>query len=128
MKIKAHTGLEQSEYDKIVQIAEKKYDGNFSLALRKIILSGLDDYKLKQSDTFFADSLPQAMHVLTYQLRCDEDYKQSWVANIAMAFQDTFRNYMGTRGRNEAIDALHAISNDAAKSFISNLTQTNGGN
>lgn len=88
-----------------------------------------------EDDPHFVNSLPQAMHVFTYQLRCDDDYRRTWVANIAMAFQDAFWQYMD--GKRLSIDfksdehgkeRIHTIANDAAEQFIKNLTRTETGN
>jgi len=105
-------------------------------ALMLLIVDRKEYDKLKNGDDWtFVDGLPQAVHVLTYQLRCDDEYKQTWIANIAMAFQDAFWQYM--KGKTLSIDfntdehgreRIHTISNEAAKQFISNLTQTNAGN
>lgn len=76
-------------------------------------------------DTFFKDSLPQAMHVLNYNLRCDESYRERWIANIAMAFQDAFANRLSADEYGK--EMVHTIANEAAKRFIGILTQTNAG-
>lgn len=69
----------------------------------------------------FEDNKIPCTMPLIHQLKTDPDYHESWKANIAMAFQDTFNNYMGTFGRNEAVDAIHQVSNTAAEHFLNIL-------
>jgi predicted membrane protein len=67
-------------------------------------------------------TIKEAIDVLTNELKTDAGYRQSWVANIAMAFYDAcvwddldiehFR--------------LHKLSNDAAEHFISMLCRGGG--
>jgi hypothetical protein len=72
---------------------------------------------------------------LSKKLLDDESYGYSWVANIAMAFQDMHSRYINqqrlpfitkeyfTKGLSN--EALHFISNEAARLFLKNLTGTN---
>lgn len=79
-------------------------------------------------DTFFVDSLPQAVHVLSYNLRCDEGYRETWQANIAMAFQDAYKEYFSplTEDSGEVHEDLqiHHIANNAATHFLNSLVST----
>lgn len=76
-----------------------------------------------EDDPHFVNSLPQAIHVLTYQLRCDDAYRESWKSNIAMAFYDAYSQQM--KELNEPVpELLHKIANDAADYFLGNLTRT----
>lgn len=84
-----------------------------------------------EDDPHFVNSLPQAMHVFTYQLRCDDDYRRTWVANIAMAFQDAYAQYQTQVDEQQPVMSktdIHTISNDAAEQFIKNLTRTEAAN
>lgn len=97
-------------------------------ALMLLIIDLAEYDKLKNGDDWtFVDNLPQAVHVLTYQLRCDNDYRKTWQDNIAMAFKDAFKNYMETNGTNEAVDSIHRIANNAADNFLNTLTATHAG-
>lgn len=59
-------------------------------------------------------NLEQAIKVLCQELVTDNDYWQTWVSNIAMAFQDEFyQSYLH--------EGIHEISNNAAKRFLENL-------
>jgi hypothetical protein len=102
-------------------------------ALMLLIIDRKEYDTLKNGDDWtFVDNLPQAVHILTYQLRCDEDYKQSWIANITMSFKDAYQQYFASltedSGEIHEDIIIHHIANNAAKQFISNFTQTNAGN
>lgn len=58
---------------------------------------------------------------LVSALKNDPGYRESWQANIAMAFVDTFNSFMGKYGRNEAIAGVHAVANEAAANFLNSL-------
>lgn len=60
------------------------------------------------------NKVPEALDILKEALIKDEGYFISWKANIAMAFQDEFRNNFNHKG-------LHKISNDAALVFMNRL-------
>ena len=53
----------------------------------------------------------QAVDHLCKQLVADKGYWTSWVANIAMSFQDEFREHHKMKG-------IWEISNDAAERFL----------
>ena len=67
--------------------------------------------------------LQEAIAVLIQALKTDKMYRQGWVANIAMAYQDQeadyFREYPGKKilGHSDR----HKIANDAAERFINQL-------
>ncbi len=66
--------------------------------------------------------LHEAVRVLKKALKNDEDYKQSWVANIAVVFQDhVYRYKKATKRRELNIEEIHKISNEAAEAFINTL-------
>ena len=48
---------------------------------------------------------------LVKALKTDKAYQETWIANIAMAFQDEYR-------RSHQHNGVHYISNKAAKNFI----------
>ena len=56
----------------------------------------------------------EAIDHLRKVLKEDESYRQTWVANIAVAFQDEFHYSRKHSG-------IHEISNKAAERFLSNL-------
>ena len=56
----------------------------------------------------------QAVKVLVEALNDDKDYRRSWSANIAMAFQDEFDEFHKHNG-------VHYISNKAAERFLDML-------
>jgi hypothetical protein len=63
--------------------------------------------------------LQTALKIVTDELKNDKEFRQSWVANIAMAYKDTRKQYQKKAGKkflNLADD--HIISNDAAEHFI----------
>lgn len=60
--------------------------------------------------------LQEAIKVLSEALKNDEGYRQAWIANIAMPFQDNVARDWRHKG-------IHEISNNAAEEFINNLTR-----
>lgn len=58
-----------------------------------------------------SDELQNAVKVLVKHLREDEGYRISWVANIAVPFQNAFHEHHRTKG-------VHEISNIAANMFL----------
>ena len=67
-------------------------------------------------------NIQKAVEKIQETLREDKEYREVWKANIAMAFQDEFKNYVENKvGRNKAPDYIHEISNQAADRFIDNL-------
>lgn len=70
-----------------------------------------------------------AMNVVCAAIREDEGYRISWQANIAMAFKDSMEQE-GTHSPNPGNHSilvtramLHKIANDAADTFLNNLTR-----
>ena len=59
--------------------------------------------------------LRKAMEIVCKAIKSDEGYRMSWVANIAMAFQDESDSSNNL--------SMHEISNNAAKRFLDNLTR-----
>lgn len=70
--------------------------------------------------------VPTAMSVILKALREDEAYRESWKANIAMAFKDaTCRHYKEEIEEDDSgfdHDTLHHIANQAADNFLNQLT------
>lgn len=97
----------------------------------QLLIIDIDEYNVVKAgdDTFFKDSLPQALHVLNYNLRCEEEYRRSWTDNIAMAFQDAFWRHMEPviHSNDAGKQRIRNIANEAAEHFIGTLTQTNAG-
>ena len=56
---------------------------------------------------------PQAINTIQSALLSDEEYRQTWVANIAMAIHDT---------RREPGEGLHAWRQRCAETFLRYLT------
>lgn len=69
------------------------------------------------------DELPMAIRVLSDNLVTDEAYRESWIANIAMAYKDAEAQY---RQKHKLITFLnkehrHKIANQAAYNFINQI-------
>ncbi len=61
---------------------------------------------------------------LTDKLKNDKQYHESWKANIAMSYKDTYAQYKKESGRNVMNkEDLHIIANKAAESFLDLLCQ-----
>lgn len=59
------------------------------------------------------------MKELTTKLKKDKQLNESWKANIAMAYIDTYAQYKKESGRNVMNkEDLHIIANKAAESFL----------
>ena len=56
----------------------------------------------------------EAVEILVKALKEDADYRESWKANIAMAFKDTYDNA-------DIMDEIHTIANAAADNFLNLL-------
>lgn len=63
--------------------------------------------------------LQAAVETLVRHLENDDGYRLSWVANIAVAFQDEM--YKCSPVFHSHMDAIHQASNKAAESFLRNL-------
>lgn len=61
----------------------------------------------------------EAIDKVCKELLEDIQYKEAWIANIAMAFKD---EWMHDQGYDYCPDYIHEISNKAAEYFINNLT------
>jgi len=77
-----------------------------------------DDLESRQVDGVVINFLPDAVETVTKAIREDKELYIAYQANIAMSFQDEFRRQMGQIGRNEAIENIHQIANNAAKNFL----------
>lgn len=61
-----------------------------------------------------AEETKQAVETLVKALKEDPDYRESWKANIAMAFKDAYDNA-------DVMDEIHTIANTAADNFLNIL-------
>ena len=67
-----------------------------------------------------------AINHLSAEFKNDPAYRQGWEANLAMAFYDTARQYRKKAGRKYlTLVDIHRIGNQAAGSFIDNLSKDN---
>lgn len=60
--------------------------------------------------------------VVLEAIESDEDYRQGWLANIAMAFQDQHTLVQHQFYDSHMLEDLHTMSNRAALQFLRNLT------
>ena len=73
--------------------------------------------------------IEEALKVLSKELKEDPDYRNTWVANIAMAFKDEveLNGIHAPNKENHSIlmtrEMLHKIANDGADKFLNILTQ-----
>ena len=61
----------------------------------------------------------EAIKHLTKQLKKDAGYRESWKANIAMAFKD--RHYQYKKEKNKKLlsnEDIHIVANEAAEYFL----------
>jgi len=65
----------------------------------------------------------EAIHTLSQALREDEGYRQSWVANIAMAYMDSEHWFREENNKNGYLSKQdrREIANTAAEYFVQNL-------
>ena len=64
-------------------------------------------------------NIQKAVEKIQETLKEDKEYREVWKANIAMAFQDEFKDWVERKvGRNKAPDHIHEISNKAADRFV----------
>lgn len=63
--------------------------------------------------------LKKAIKVLTDRMKNDEDYREGWIANIAMAYKDNEHWYKNKTGKKYLnYKDKHIIANDAAEHFL----------
>jgi hypothetical protein len=55
---------------------------------------------------------------LIEKLKSDSDYRYSWQANIAVAYQDAYHWHKEKTGKEPSKDDIHEISNIAANHFL----------
>lgn len=68
--------------------------------------------------------LETAINTIKKALKEDKGYRESWKANIAVAFQDEFGNWRDNNaGINASNEDIHKISNIAANRFLEKLAQ-----
>ena len=64
-------------------------------------------------------STKDAIKQITTKLKKDKNYRESWSANIAMAFKDNYRQYKSKTGKKAlSFEDIHEISNNAAEYFL----------
>ena len=63
-------------------------------------------------------STAKVVEILSSRLLNDKEYRMSWIANIAIAFQDTYA-IETAQGNHD----IHDISNKAAEDFLNLLTR-----
>jgi len=67
--------------------------------------------------------IEDAIDNLIYALNEDNDYRESWKANIAMAYKDNYHWYKEKTGKTVMNkEDLHIIANNAADYFLKQLT------
>lgn len=63
--------------------------------------------------------LKEAISKITTELKSDISYRESWKANIAMAYKDCERWYKEKTGKKRLNkEDAHIIANDAAEHFL----------
>ena len=66
--------------------------------------------------------LAKAVRIVIENLKADDDYRMSWVANIAVTFQDHVSRYKKANKKRELNRAdIHKISNESAEAFLKTL-------
>ena len=61
----------------------------------------------------------EALSHITKQLKTDKGYRESWKANIAMAYKDNWHWYKKKTGKNVMNrEDRHIIANNAAEYFL----------
>lgn len=76
---------------------------------------------LSVEETNKSVTVPAAVMTLIEALESDPEYRVSWQANIAMAFQDAYAQYQNTVDEQHQVMSktdIHAISNEAANNFL----------
>jgi hypothetical protein len=71
-----------------------------------------------------SENLKKAVKTLTDEIQKDKDYRESWKANIAMAYIDAEKQYREeTRKAPNALNGQdkHTIANNAADNFLTML-------
>jgi len=78
-------------------------------------------YKMQEwiTETTETTALSDAMKIVTQEIKEDAGYRQTWKANIAMAFQDEFERQVETDTNKKGL--LHVIANQAADNFLDTL-------
>lgn len=66
-----------------------------------------------------SNKLPEAITELVQALKSDKDYRLSWSANIAMAFNDSYRQYAKEHNKKQMNrEDIHKIANTASEYFL----------
>lgn len=94
--------------------SEGRVTGDLELELKGALSLFFSAKKDKQKQ----EKLKEAVAILIEVLKYDEGYRESWKANIAMAFKD---EYQMTPGIGKA--SINEIANQAADNFLKLLCQ-----
>lgn len=112
--------LVKNSIGKLLTIDMKQVPKDFNVHKFIKIAQKCDVYPIQKDIT-----LEEAIEVLCNALKEDSSYYISWQANIAMAFQDEFKNqekyHNGFTRWLFLENGLHTISNEAAKNFLNSL-------
>lgn len=63
-------------------------------------------------------TLKSALAVVTANLKKDKEYRESWKANIAMAFKDRVAKHKNDNPGDVIEMDVHEVANDAAENFL----------
>ena len=66
------------------------------------------------------NSVEHAIKIIKNALKIDEDYRDSWKANIAMAFKDEWGRE-GFQQSEQDFEAVHILANKSADNFLNLL-------
>ncbi len=95
--------------------------GRLTVKELKFFRSAINQYLRENKEE---TKLQHAVQVLCEELKTDEGYRESWKANIAMAFKDEWNNHMmEVQAKGKGYTDMHKISNDAADRFLNLLTR-----
>jgi hypothetical protein len=98
-----------------------------------IVSSGMPPVSVYTEHPFDTEVDKPSRTILSYSvnnlidaLNNDEDYRRSWIANIAISFQDVYNKQSSSsvqNATNEGVLSLdiHKLSNEAAENFLNNL-------
>jgi len=81
-------------------------------------LNAFNSVRYKKKNT----KLSESIKTLTRALKKDKDYRRSWSANIAMAFNDNLAQYKKKTGKKVLSRAdIYIVANNAAEYFLQSL-------
>lgn len=99
-----------------------RYAQATAIDVANAMMAGMEGLRnpVKESDDRKPTNLSAAITILINELRNDDDYRLSWVSNIAMAFKDEMAR-KGDFADNTTAHIIHVAANDAAINFINQL-------